>query len=142
MPYQRKPVLVEAFQWDRNADRSTWPEWAQNFEGLSSIGMSPIGTSGVGTLLVPSKNTTAQAVDGDWIVLLSKHEAAVFSPAAFAEQFEDVNAPAPTVTEEPTAAPVVADAPVEATTEKSPAKGRAAKAENAPAAETPTGDDA
>ncbi|UTU07916.1 hypothetical protein CcrC1_gp230c [Caulobacter phage C1] len=139
MPYQRKPVLVEAFQWDRSADRTSWPAWAQTFEGLSSIGMSPIGTSGVGTLLVPSKNTTAQAVDGDWIVLLGKHEAAVFSPAAFAEQFEEVGEAVVPLSNG-------ASVPVETTapeTEKpTPAKSRTAKAETAPAPETPAGDDA
>lgn len=133
MPYQRKSLPVEAFAWDRHADRSTWPEWAQKYEGLTSLNTwAPLGMSGVGTLLVPSNGVVTNANNGDFLVLVGKNKIEVYSPAAFAELFEEVGA-APAADESSNAAA----APVAEPEKAAPAKGRAAKAETAPAGDEP-----
>ncbi|AXQ69260.1 hypothetical protein HOU02_gp465 [Caulobacter phage CcrBL9] len=130
MPYQRKPVVVEAFAWDRHADQSTWPQWAQDFEGLTSLNTwAKIGMSGYGTLLVPSEGKVHEAQNGYFLVRVNKHRIDIYAPAVFAEQFEEVGA-APAAVEPVEAAPAVSE-PEKA----SPAKGRAAKTEAAPAAD-------
>ena len=35
--YQRKPKTVEAFQWERNSDPKTWPEWARLYRAQDGV---------------------------------------------------------------------------------------------------------
>lgn len=67
--YIRKPRPVEAFQWDRHADRRSWPLWAQLFRGNDPMGqLAEIGNSAVGTLMISQGAKTTQAEPADWLV--------------------------------------------------------------------------
>ena len=67
--YQRKPKPVEAFQWERNSDPKTWPEWARLYRAQDGMGsLSGLATSGVGTLLIPALPSSKHAESGQWLV--------------------------------------------------------------------------
>ena len=120
--YYRKPAAVEAFQWDRNADPRSWPQWAQLWRGNDATGQdAAIGFGGTpGTLMVPGTGRNGIAENGDWIVFegvvaddgygkkTARGVVSVVKPADFAEQFisEDERAALP----EPAPAAPAADA--------------------------------
>ena len=132
MTFYRKPSPVEAFQWDRNADPRSWPEWAQLWRGNDSTGQNAaIGFGGTpGTLSVPGLSRNGVAEHGDWIVFdgtvtddgygrkTARGTVTVVKPADFAEQFisqdekNDLPEPAPGAPAADAVTP--SDAPAEA----------------------------
>ena len=135
--YQRKPKTVEAFQWERNSDPKTWPEWARLYRAQDGMGsLSGLATSGVGTLLIPALPSSKHAESGQWLVFegeiveveggarVARGPVLVMTTDQFEAEFVPVgparNAPEPapeapaaeTVTEVPTETPA-ADAPAE-----------------------------
>lgn len=67
--YQRKTKLVDAFQWTRDSDPKTWPEWARLYRAQDGMGShSGLATSGVGTLLIPALPSSKHVEPGQWLV--------------------------------------------------------------------------
>lgn len=136
--YTRKPTQAQAFQYKRQAKKD-WPQWVQDYEVSTAMGMQQIG-AGAGVLLLPVKNgPTINVTDGDWLVL-ENGVLLVFRNDLFEAAFQaDGAAEASDVNEAP-AAPAET-APTETTPEIAPetadtgAKGRKKPAAGTPAAE-------
>ena len=129
--YIRKPTVVQAFQYDRQAKKD-WPQWLQDYQVATPMGLQGVG-AGAGVLLVPAKNgPTINVTAGEWLVL-ENGVLLVYRNDLFEAAFRPEAEPAP---EAPAAeAPAATEAPAADAKagKKKPAGDK--PAEDAPAAE-------
>ncbi len=66
----RKPQRVEAFQYLKGQPRTSWPKWAQVYQGRDALGaFAPMGVNGINVLVIPINGAALNASSGDYIVL-------------------------------------------------------------------------
>lgn len=143
--YTRKPNAVEAFRYDKQAQKD-WPQWLLDHRITTSMGIQPVGTN-MGLINIPQRHGPTVAVEvGDWVVLedgvLTAYKDEAFqaafdgadAPVADAPTAEAAPAAEPAPTETPAAEPAAAEQPAP-TTGRGRGKAGGTPAEDAPAAE-------
>jgi hypothetical protein len=71
--FRKKPVVIEAHQYKKDEDRSTWPAWLQDAfmerdEALSSANSGRVVYLDQGHLFIYTLEGTHEAQDGDFII--------------------------------------------------------------------------
>lgn len=81
MKFRKKPVEIEAWQWDGSSIRNLRPQWLQDANVLMSTDK----------LLIDTLEGTMTAQPGDWIIKGVKGEIYPCKPDIFEETYEPVS---------------------------------------------------
>ena len=81
--FRRKPIVVEAWQWDGNAARPQWPHWLKGPEVMRTTEER---------LLITTHESVMIAQKGDWIVRGVLGELYPVKPDIFVKLYEAADA--------------------------------------------------
>lgn len=81
MPYRKKPIVIEAFQWNGQPPRA-WPKWAKDHLGLRYENTN---------IQVDTHQGTVRANKGDWIILQIDGEVYPCTDELFQKSYEVVS---------------------------------------------------
>lgn len=84
MKYRKKPVVIEAFQWN-GGGAADWPDWFRN-STHNAVGANPNPP----TLVIYTLEGAMRADPGDWIIRGVQGELYPCKPNIFAETYEAV----------------------------------------------------
>lgn len=85
--YRKKPVVIEAFQWTGEHDKTEGPEWICEAIRAGSVRFENVGTPQL-ALLIDTLEGTLRADPGDWIIRGVKGELYPCKPDIFAATYE------------------------------------------------------
>lgn len=82
--YRKKPVVIEAFQWQPKLKPEDCPHWFMNWIG-QSIDQFDLST---GNVVIPTLEGNMTAIPGDWIIRGIKGEMYPCKPDIFEATYE------------------------------------------------------
>lgn len=81
--FRKKPIVIEAWQWDGIATADARPEWLR--------GPTVVANHNEGTLIIKTLEVYLVASQGDWIIRGVKGELYPCKPDIFAATYESVD---------------------------------------------------
>ena len=85
MKYRKKPVVIEAWQWDGISPNGHWPAWLRDYNHDSSAVFWDKADS---SLVIPTLEGLMRAAPNDWIIQGVKGEIYPCKPDIFEATYE------------------------------------------------------